>query len=57
MGSLNLSNNRKDADDGKEESYERNPGGVPFVLNHKFSELPTGSENLLRLAKILFLTA
>ena len=36
MGSLNLSNNREDADDGKEESYERNPGGVPFVLNQKF---------------------
>ncbi len=22
--------------DGKEESYERNPGRVPFVFNHKF---------------------
>ena len=27
--------------DGKENSYERSPGGVPFVLNHKFSALET----------------
>ena len=24
--------------DGKEESYERNPGGVPLVLNQSFFE-------------------
>ena len=51
---LSLSKNTKNEFNGKEESYERNPGRVPFVFNQKFSELPTGSENLLRLAKRLF---
>ncbi len=36
---------------------ERNPGGGPLVFNHKFSELATGSGNLLRLSKKYFLTA
>ena len=33
-----LSKKREDLRDGKEESYERNPGRVPFVFNHKFFE-------------------
>ena len=36
---LRLSINQKISRDGKEDSYERNPGGVSFVLNHKFFEL------------------
>ena len=36
---------------GKEESYERNPGRVPLVFNHKFFE---GSKNLLSVSKNLF---
>ena len=35
---LGVSKNGKNCIDGKEESYERNPGGVPFVFNPKFSE-------------------
>ena len=34
-----LSEKPKDLRDGKEDSYERNPGRVSFVFNHKFSEL------------------
>ena len=35
---LRLSKKRKILCGGKEESYERNPGGVPLVFNHKFFE-------------------
>ncbi len=34
-----VSKNGKNSINGKEESYERNPGRVPFVFNQKFSEL------------------
>ena len=34
-----MSKNGKNSINGKEESYERNPGRVPFVFNRKFSEL------------------
>ena len=33
---LRVSKNAEKLFNGKEESYERNPGGVPFVFNHKF---------------------
>ena len=36
---LRVSKTVKTIPDGKEESYERNPGRVPFVFNQKFSEL------------------
>ena len=35
---LRLSKKQENLRDGKEESYERNPGGVPLVFNHKFFE-------------------
>ena len=35
---LRVSKNGKNSINGKEESYERNPGRVPFVFNQKFSE-------------------
>ena len=38
-GKSKLSINQKTLCNGKEDSYERNPGGVSFVLNHKFFEL------------------
>ena len=37
-GGLRVSKNGKNSINGKEESYERNPGRVPFVFNQKFSE-------------------
>ena len=39
FGAGSLSKNGKNSVNGKEESYERNPGRVPFVFNQKFSEL------------------
>ena len=39
---LRVSKNSKNSINGKEESYERNPGRVPFVFNRKFSELFKG---------------
>ena len=36
MPSLRVSKNGKNSNNGKEESYERNPGRVPFVFNQKF---------------------
>jgi hypothetical protein len=41
-------------DNGKEDSYERNPGGVSFVFNLSFSELFSGSEKLDSLSKTCF---
>ena len=35
---LSLSKKREILRNGKEESYERNPGRVPLVFNHKFFE-------------------
>ena len=49
-----MSKNDKAIRNGKEESYERNPGRVPFVLNPKFFRTFQGLKNLLRLAKIPF---
>ena len=34
-----MSKNGKNSINGKEESYERNPGRVPFVFNQPFSRL------------------
>jgi len=56
MDEIQTVENPEDQFDGKEESYERNPGRVPLVSNQKFSELPTGFENLPNLLKRLFLT-
>ena len=36
---LSLSKKGELLENGKEDSYERNPGGVSFVLNLSFSEL------------------
>ena len=43
-------------DNGKEDSYERNPGGVSFVLNLIFFELYKVRKNLFSLSKKLFST-
>ena len=43
-------------DNGKEDSYERNPGGVSFVLNLSFFELYKVRKNLFSLSKKLFST-
>jgi hypothetical protein len=51
---LRLSINKENSDDGKEDSYERNPGGVSFVFNLSFSELFRVQKNLLLLSKTLF---
>ena len=42
MGGPSVSKSGETVRGGKEESYERNPGRVPFVLNPKFSELLKG---------------
>jgi hypothetical protein len=51
---LRLSINPEIPDDGKEDRYERNPGGVSFVFNLSFSELLWVQKNLLSVAKTLF---
>ena len=43
-----------DLRDGREDSYERNPGGVSFVFNHKFFEPFKGLKNLLSVSKKRF---
>jgi hypothetical protein len=53
-GELRLSINPEILDNGKEDSYERNPGGVSFVLNHTFFELLKVQKILLSLSKRLF---
>jgi hypothetical protein len=53
-GGPSLSINTENPNSGKEDSYERNPGRVLFVFNHKFLILFTGFKNLLGLAKRLF---
>ena len=55
-GSFRLSINPEILRDGKEDSYERNPGGVSFVFNHKLSE-PVGSESLQQLVEKIFSTS
>ena len=51
---LSLSKKREILRNGKEESYERNPGRVPLVFNHKFVEPLEGSTNLPSKSKKLF---
>jgi hypothetical protein len=51
-----LSINPEIPDIGKEDSYERNPGGVSFVFNLSFSELLTGSEKLAQRVENTFST-
>jgi hypothetical protein len=54
QGSRRLPIKPEISDNGKEESYERNPGGVSFVFNLSFSELLRVQKNLLSLSKTLF---
>ena len=53
-GSLRFSIYGIALDYGKEDSYERNPGGVSFVFNHPFFDLFEGSKNLLSAVKSFF---
>ena len=51
---LGLSKEPKDLRDGKEDSYERNPGGVSFVFNHKFFALQKVRKTCSSLPKRFF---
>jgi hypothetical protein len=53
-GRFRLSIKPENSDDGKEDSYERNPGGVSVVFNLSFSELLRVQKNLYSLSKTLF---
>ena len=54
---LGLSKKGELLDNGKEDSYERNPGGVSFVLNHKFLGTFESSEKLAQAGEKTFSTA
>ena len=51
MKGKRLSRNPETLDDGKEDSYERNPGRVSFVFNHKFFCAQTVQKNLQQLVE------
>ena len=50
---LSLSKKVETPETGKEDSYERNPGGVSFVLNHKFSVLESADNLPWRVKRFL----
>ena len=53
---LRLSKKQENLRDGKEESYERNPGGVPLVFNHKFFETFQRFKKLVQRVEEVFST-